>query len=85
MTKTRRQTKTNSASSKDAAIADPNSSLVLSKQQNLDECGPTNQPFSERQDEAIRLLAYQKWEAAGSPAGEGTEFWLEAEQEIKLD
>lgn len=39
-------------------------------------------------DEIVKLiqqLAYQKWEAAGGPAGEGTEIWLEAEQEIKLD
>lgn len=88
MTKTSRHTKTNSATSTDVVITDPNSTVVLSRQHNLDECSSTNQPFSERserQDEAIRLLAYQKWEAAGSPAGEGMEFWLAAEQEIKPD
>ena len=26
--------------------------------------------------------AYQKWEAAGYPAGDGVRFWWEAEQEI---
>jgi hypothetical protein len=30
----------------------------------------------------IRLRAYQKWEAAGKPDGDGTEFWLEAEREL---
>ena len=30
----------------------------------------------------IRLSAYQKWEAAGKPAGDGVQFWLEAEQEL---
>jgi hypothetical protein len=33
-------------------------------------------------DEDIRLCAYQKWEAAGKPAGDGVRFWLEAEQEL---
>jgi Protein of unknown function (DUF2934) len=33
-------------------------------------------------DEAIRLCAYQKWEAAGKPTGDGIQFWLEAEQEL---
>ena len=32
--------------------------------------------------EHIRLSAYQKWEAAGKPTGDGIEFWLEAEQEL---
>jgi hypothetical protein len=33
-------------------------------------------------DERIRLCAYQKWEAAGKPGGDGLQFWLEAEQEL---
>lgn len=32
--------------------------------------------------EAIRHCAYQKWESAGKPAGDGIQFWLEAEQEL---
>jgi len=32
--------------------------------------------------EDIRLCAYRKWEAAGKPAGDGVQFWLEAEQEL---
>jgi hypothetical protein len=34
-------------------------------------------------DEAIRLRAYLKWEAAGTPEGDGVSFWLEAEREIR--
>lgn len=30
----------------------------------------------------IRRLAYRKWEAAGSPPGDGVAFWLEAECEL---
>jgi hypothetical protein len=33
--------------------------------------------------EAIRLCAYRKWESAGKPTGDGTRFWLEAEQELQ--
>jgi Protein of unknown function (DUF2934) len=36
-------------------------------------------------DEDIRLCAYQKWEAAGKPTGDGVQFWLEAEQELVTD
>ena len=32
-------------------------------------------------DEKIRLRAYQNWEAAGKPQGNGVQFWLEAERE----
>jgi hypothetical protein len=32
--------------------------------------------------EDIRLSAYRKWVAAGRPAGDGVQFWLEAEQEL---
>lgn len=30
----------------------------------------------------IRLRAYQKWEAAGRPGGDGINFWVEAEREL---
>jgi hypothetical protein len=33
-------------------------------------------------EEAVRLLAYQKWEAAGKPAGDGSVFWEQAEREL---
>ena len=36
-------------------------------------------------DQDIRLCAYQKWEAAGKPSGDGVQFWLEAEQELVAD
>lgn len=31
----------------------------------------------------VRILAYYAWEAAGKPAGDGVEFWLKAEGELK--
>ena len=33
-------------------------------------------------ENAIRLCAYQKWEAAGRPADDGAHFWLAAEKEL---
>jgi hypothetical protein len=33
--------------------------------------------------EAIQLLAYQKWEAAGKPSGDDMRFWLEAKAELE--
>lgn len=35
-----------------------------------------------RSEEQIRQLAYQKWEAAGKPLGDGLHYWLEAEREL---
>jgi hypothetical protein len=32
--------------------------------------------------EAIRVLAYQKWEFAGKPDSDGVPYWLEAEAEL---
>ncbi len=37
---------------------------------------------SEEQLERIRQKAYEKWEAAGRPEGDGTDFWLAAELEL---
>jgi anti-anti-sigma factor len=31
----------------------------------------------------IRLRAYEKWVAAGTPAGDGVDFWIKAEQELR--
>lgn len=43
---------------------------------------PLNVQNNEFREEAIRTLAHQKWESAGCPAGDGVEFWLEAEREV---
>jgi hypothetical protein len=51
----------------------PAAASVLAKLPPNGEPGP---------EEAIRLSAYQKWEAAGKPDGDGVNFWLEAEQEL---
>ena len=30
----------------------------------------------------IRARAYEKWEAAGRPSGDGVQYWLQAEAEL---
>jgi hypothetical protein len=44
--------------------------------------GPIIQNGQAVSEDAIRLSAYQKWEAAGKPPGQETKFWLEAEKEL---
>jgi hypothetical protein len=34
-------------------------------------------------EEAVKVRAYQLWERAGRPVGDGTPFWLEAESELR--
>ena len=34
-------------------------------------------------EQAIRQTAYLKWERAGCPTGDGVDFWLASEQEIR--
>jgi len=43
------------------------------------DCKPNGKSVTE---EVVRVCAYQKWEAAGKPGGDGVRFWLEAEQEL---
>ena len=34
-------------------------------------------------EDAIRARAYALWQQAGEPGGDGVEFWLRAEQELR--
>lgn len=42
----------------------------------------TPEQRADANEERIRLLAYQKWEQAGCPDGDGFDFWVEAEREV---
>lgn len=49
------------------------------------EAGPSSSLMPVHQHpswEEIRLHAYQNWEAAGKPSGDGVNFWLAAEQAL---
>ncbi|HEX4612108.1 MAG TPA: DUF2934 domain-containing protein [Urbifossiella sp.] len=43
---------------------------------------PPQQTFEIADHEHIRTRAYQLWEAAGRPEGDGAEFWHRAEREL---
>lgn len=45
----------------------------------MDECDLIH---LETVEDQVRTLAYEKWEAAGYPEGDGTEFWFQAEKEF---
>ena len=53
------------------------------REQELD-APPASPPAKPRPAEAaIREGAYHRWQAAGSPPGDGVEFWLAAERAAK--
>ncbi|MBL8817311.1 MAG: DUF2934 domain-containing protein [Planctomyces sp.] len=56
---------------------------MTTEQEQVTECLPAAETASDDFDMAIRELAYFKWESAGFPDGDGLEFWLEAERELK--
>jgi hypothetical protein len=67
---------------KENSMSDP-ISVKLKQNETMDSCGDGQQCSSASDDcEKIREAAYQKWEAAGSPSGDGVEFWLAAEGEL---
>ena len=76
---------TDRATSADAAIAAPNPTVALADEQGGEAACPANEPSCNAGDEAIRELAHRKWEAAGRPAGDGLDFWLEAERELNAE
>jgi hypothetical protein len=45
--------------------------------------GEANRHAESVSAEEIRVCAYRKWESAGKPAGDGLQFWLAAEQELR--
>lgn len=88
MTRTKKghQGHTDSANSGAAAQRQANTVFALTTTQNQQaESGECREQSIDDFDMAIRELAYLKWEAAGFPAGDGFDFWLEAERELKAN
>lgn len=92
MTKTKRHDRNDHskhASSEDVAVtaASPSESVGSVKQtKSPNQTGPEErspEASADDCDRAVRELAYSKWEAAGFPEGNGFDFWLEAEREVK--
>ena len=76
---------THRATSADDSIADPNATVALTAEQGCESACPSNQEPTYAREEAIRALAHRNWEAAGCPAGDGFDFWLEAEREVNTE
>jgi hypothetical protein len=94
MTKTKKMGKRrpDCTTSGDVATAESSSTMALTANQTHEaECREQTeiQTCQERPIDdfkmAIRELAYSRWEAAGFPAGDGFDFWLEAEREVKAN
>ena len=85
MTETILKGKTDRAASADVSIGDPNAAAALAGEPGCEAARPATAQSCPAGDEAIRELAYRKWEAAGCPAGDGFDFWLEAEQEVNAE
>ncbi len=82
MTKSIRKGETDGATSADVSIADPNATVILTGERVCEVACLSNQQPTNVCEDAIRALAHSKWEAAGSPVGDGLDFWLEAEREV---
>ena len=85
MSKTNLRGNKNRSTPADVSFADPTITVSLSSEHECVAVSPSNQQLSDAQEEAIRLLAHEKWEAAGCPAGDGVDFWLDAEQEVTAE
>ena len=66
-----------------ATLANGEAHMSAGDQGSSMECQSQEQ-FMDASEEAIRELAYQKWEEAGCPSGDGFDFWLEAEQAVMM-
>lgn len=82
MTKTILKGETDRATSADVSIADPSATVALTGEHVGEAACPSNQQPADACEDAIRVLAYRKWEFSGCPPGDGVEFWLDAEQEV---
>ena len=85
MSKTTLNGETNRATSADVSIAAPNTTVGHTGDHGCESECPSNQQSTDDREEAIRALAHSKWEAAGCPAGDGFDFWLEAEREVNAE
>jgi len=85
MTKTIVKGATNRATSADLSVTAPNANVALTGEHGCELACPSNQQPADALEEAIRVRAHGKWEAAGYPAGDGFGFWLEAEREFNAE
>lgn len=85
MIKATRKGRTKRATTVDDSIANSSATVAPTGERDCESARPSNPQSTGARDEAIRALAFSKWEAAGRPAGDGFEFWLEAEREVDAE
>ena len=68
------------ANSVGVSNADPKATATLTGKKECEAAYRSNQQPTDAFEEAIRLLAHRKWEAAGCPAAAGVEVLLEAQR-----
>lgn len=68
--------------SRNSVAMKSDSTIVSPTKQATITDGEKYQSTSPISSDDIRLLAYKNWEKAGKPAGDGIQFWLEAEHEL---
>ncbi|MCA9172084.1 MAG: DUF2934 domain-containing protein [Planctomycetales bacterium] len=83
MTKSKTNPEVHRATSDNGSISIPDATVVPPAEQGGDSDCPSKQQPANACEEAIRVLAHEKWEAAGCPVGDGFDFWIEAEREVK--
>ncbi len=85
MSPTNLEAETSRTTSAATSFTDLNATVGLAGEFACESMGNSvGQPFN-ASEETIRARAHIKWEAAGRPAGDGIEFWLEAEREVNAD
>ena len=69
-----------------AILTKPVETILTTRPESTIHSGPAIPPHHCPRvfEETIRHRAYLKWVARGMPAGDGVNFWLEAEQELLL-
>lgn len=82
MSKSMTKNQNNRTTSSDVSVADPNTTLTLRGELGCESEHIESHPPMNACEDEIRLLAHRKWEAAGCPAGDGFDFWLDAEREV---
>ncbi|MCA9062319.1 MAG: DUF2934 domain-containing protein [Planctomycetaceae bacterium] len=82
MTKSTLKDQSGRSTSVDDPIATSNGKTVPPADQEGNVARLSDQQRMNACEDAIRALAYEKWETAGCPTGDGFDFWLEAEREL---
>jgi len=85
MTKTVHKANNQRSEVTEFAAAASHATATRASEHKCEAASASNQQPTDVCEEAIRTLAHEKWELAGCPAGDGVEFWLDAEQEVNQE